>query len=321
MKYPLIITPKTTLLVLPATVGTICSRFSGNGLHLHDNAEMYYLMSGSAIHYIGDKTYFQKPGDCIFVPPFVPHTIDTSASEDTPILFTFYFNERIFSDFGISSFCLHRTYPQFEGMSLPLFRSFSSKEKEIADSLSRDALSEFSKKKNLSFEKLSHILTDFLRLLSVSPTEKKLTKTLFEQTICIMKTARYITEHYCEKITLSELCSVSTMSRSRFVEAFKHTTGMSSGRYLHILRLTCADHLLMFSKDTVDEIAKNTGLYNKSRLTSAFSEHFGITPAKYRKAMRPARLRADLETRNSRAMNDDIIEYFKNVQTYEESDK
>ena len=312
MNFPVTITPKPALLVLPATVGTICSRFSSNGLHLHDNAELYYMMSGTATHCIEDKTFFQQPGDCVFIPPYTPHKIDTATSEDTPILLSIYFNERIFSEYGRSSFCLHRLHPQFEGREIPVFRRFSPEEKELADKISREALSEFSKAKNLSFKKLSDILADFLLLLAASPSPKKLTKTMYEQTIGVAKAVRYISQHCPEKITLSELCSVSTMSRSRFVEAFKNNVGMSSGRYIHILRLCFADHLLIFSKDTVDEIAKQVGLYNKSRLTSAFSEHYGMTPSQFRKVMRPTRLVEDLETRKTRSLNDDIIEYYKN---------
>ncbi len=312
MEYPVIITPKPALLVLPATVGTICSRFSGSGFHLHDNAELYYVMSGTATHYIGDNVFFQKPGDCVFVPPYIPHKIDTANSEDTPILFSAYFDDRIWVKFGFSSFCFHRAYPQFEGMEIPLFKNFSPSEKETADRLSREALSEFSQGVKLSFKKLSQILAEFLRLFCSSPSKKKLTTTMYDQTIGIAKATRHISKHYHEKITLSELCSIAMMSRSRFVDAFKSTVGMSSGRYLHILRLTYADNLLIFSKENMEEIAKQTGLYNKSRLSSAFSDYFGVSPSKYRKLFRPVRLRQDLETRNSRALNDEIIEYYKN---------
>ncbi|MBQ9986415.1 MAG: AraC family transcriptional regulator [Oscillospiraceae bacterium] len=61
----------------------------------------------------------------------------------------------------------------------------------------------------------------------------------------------------------------------------------------------------------MDEIAKNSGLYDKSRLTSAFSEYFGTTPSEHRKLNRGSRLLEDLESRDLRALNDDIIEYYK----------
>ncbi|MBQ2743693.1 MAG: helix-turn-helix domain-containing protein [Oscillospiraceae bacterium] len=311
MTPPMVITPKPALSVLPATVGTICVRFNGNGLHFHANAEMYYMLNGYAVHYIGDEVFCQKPGECVFIPPYVPHKMDTESSEDTPVIFSAYFDDRLFSEFSDSSFCFHRLYPQFEGMKIPLSKSFSPEEKEEADILSRDALSEFSKGRNVSFEKLAAILSNFLRLLCSEPCEKKLTKTLYDKTVGIRKATKYMAEHYSEKIHLSDLCSVSIMSRSRFVDAFKNTVGMSTGKYLHILRLSLAESFLIFSKSTVDEIAKQTGLYNKSRLTSAFSEYFGTTPAKYRKEHRPTRLLEDLETRNRRSLNDDLIEHYK----------
>ena len=54
----------------------------------HEETEIYYIVSGSAILWLDDESFPVKPGDIIVIPPHVFHWIDNTMNTEDFKLFT-----------------------------------------------------------------------------------------------------------------------------------------------------------------------------------------------------------------------------------------
>lgn len=103
----------------------------------------------------------------------------------------------------------------------------------------------------------------------------------------------YIHRNYRENITLEDLASRTYLSRTYISHSFQKHLGMSFTTYLTQIRLIHAARL-MRGKDTLTEIAYNSGFPNVNAMIKAFRQYRGITPGAYRR-----RLMAENDTQTS----------------------
>ncbi len=71
-----------------------------------------------------------------------------------------------------------------------------------------------------------------------------------------------------------------------FTRSFKETTGQTPGQFLIQRRLMRVKDLLLGTKDTLADITYATGFSNQAHMTSTFSKHVGISPGRWRKAVK-----------------------------------
>ncbi|WP_299654956.1 AraC family transcriptional regulator [uncultured Tateyamaria sp.] len=83
--------------------------------------------------------------------------------------------------------------------------------------------------------------------------------------------------------TLAGLVNMDVFS---FTKAFKATTGESPGQFLIQRRLSRVKELLRTTNDTLADITYATGFSNQPHMTSTFTKHVGVSPGKWRKAVR-----------------------------------
>jgi len=93
----------------------------------------------------------------------------------------------------------------------------------------------------------------------------------------------YINSHFADDMTLDDLATVAHLSKSYFIRAFRHHTGISPYAYLLQVRLNRAKTLLKQGDSSVN-IALETGFYDQSHFTRYFKRFMGITPAIYQAA-------------------------------------
>lgn len=97
---------------------------------------------------------------------------------------------------------------------------------------------------------------------------------------------RYITENYDQPITVAELARLENYNPTYFNDWFKQQTGFSPNNYLRCVRISKAKELLDTTAFSVMEIAAMVGYSSNSTLTRAFHEVTGMTPKKYRAAIK-----------------------------------
>lgn len=87
---------------------------------------------------------------------------------------------------------------------------------------------------------------------------------------------------------LNSLARAAGMSRSRFAESFKATTGQTPAHVIVRLRLADAAQRLMGSGITIEEAADAAGYGSAAAFVRAFRREYGETPARWRRQARTA---------------------------------
>jgi len=109
---------------------------------------------------------------------------------------------------------------------------------------------------------------------------------------------RYLREHAFEpeRVSVNNLARVAGMSRRIFERRFVQHTGRSPKEEIIRLRLDRVKELLVNTDWTLARIASQTGFNYAEYLHAVFREKIGITPGKYRQAVKPSALQRGLRT-------------------------
>ena len=92
----------------------------------------------------------------------------------------------------------------------------------------------------------------------------------------------YMRDHYHAPITNRHLARLAHMSVRAFERKFHHSFHLTPQRYLRKLQLRMASRALVYTGQSLAEIASGCGFSDQSHLTRAFRHHFGTTPREYR---------------------------------------
>ena len=87
---------------------------------------------------------------------------------------------------------------------------------------------------------------------------------------------------------LQELASLFGCSPSHFARKFRHTEGLSLGRFINRRRLAAAMRTLQNDSTPLAQIALDLGFSSQSHFTRLFSDLTGMTPAKFQRQCRHA---------------------------------
>ena len=99
----------------------------------------------------------------------------------------------------------------------------------------------------------------------------------------INKVVHYINNHLDENPDISKLADIGNYSPYHLHRIMKAYLGESLGVYIIRLRLETAASLLLYSSETVNNIAFNVGYETPSSFTKAFKKRYGISPMESRK--------------------------------------
>ena len=95
----------------------------------------------------------------------------------------------------------------------------------------------------------------------------------------------YITEHYRESCTLSEIAAALNLSPNYLHTLFKKTTGMTPYDAVTARRVEQARRLIAAGDKSMLEVALELGFCSQSHFNKVFKKETGMTPAAYRRSM------------------------------------
>lgn len=93
----------------------------------------------------------------------------------------------------------------------------------------------------------------------------------------------YIDFRLHHHIGLEEIAALAGLSPSHCAKKFRCTEGLSLGRFINRRRLVQACVVLRNESTALSQVALGLGFSSQSHFTRLFSDHTGMTPAKYRK--------------------------------------
>jgi AraC family transcriptional regulator len=95
----------------------------------------------------------------------------------------------------------------------------------------------------------------------------------------------FISDNLARSIRLSELASLAELSPSQFGRAFKTSTGITPHLWHLDARIESAKRLLADRRNSLAEIALDTGFSEQSHFTRAFRATTGVSPGAWRRDM------------------------------------
>jgi two-component system, response regulator YesN len=99
----------------------------------------------------------------------------------------------------------------------------------------------------------------------------------------VEKVERFITGDYANpNLSLEMMADMVHLSAGHLSQIFRHHSGQSMPDYIRNKRLNHAIELMRSSRDTLDNIARQSGFPNTSYFYRAFKRQFGVTPAEFR---------------------------------------
>jgi len=98
----------------------------------------------------------------------------------------------------------------------------------------------------------------------------------------------YMRDHYSRAITNQQLATAAKMSLRAFERQFLASFHLTPQKYLRKLRLRIASRALIYTNESLSEIALNCGFADQSHFTREFRRQFGRTPREYREHYKTA---------------------------------
>jgi transcriptional regulator GlxA family with amidase domain len=113
----------------------------------------------------------------------------------------------------------------------------------------------------------------------------------------IREAIRLFETHVEDPLRIPDVAAAVGLSGRHFERMFKRETGQSPLRYYHHLRLMKARQRVLYSRDSLREIAASVGYMSSSPMARHYTELFGVSPRDERRLTRglnglPARVEA-----------------------------
>ena len=251
--------------------------------HQHDFLELVIILKGKGEQYGGFYKGEVKTGDVFLIPCGVSHGYRNGSPDFSLINVLCLPNSLPISPLDISllpGFQIFYTGQNSSPARYPGIHAEGEDFQKIAE-LAKELYSEYQAKKpgrffcciGIFMQLLCRILRLYGQPSSVKPKELPLSAKIFT----------YLNSHYKEDITLTDLCRISSMSKSSLMRCFMNAVGCSPIHYLIRLRISEAMRLLCFSNLNIAEIAYQTGFCDSNYFCRQFKQVTGQTPLNFRK--------------------------------------
>jgi AraC-like DNA-binding protein len=99
----------------------------------------------------------------------------------------------------------------------------------------------------------------------------------------VMPALKLMHDQPWNRVTASAAAAACSLSRSHFGHLFRSAMGTSFGKFCQRTRLGFVAHRLLYTNDTVESIAEQTGFVDVSHLSRTFAKHYGCSPSEYRR--------------------------------------
>jgi len=253
--------------------------------HSHPFFELVYVVKGTVIHTLDNKTMIIKPGDyflinlnsyhgynalpsttdfeiinCMFMPSFID-----------PILS----NTKTFEEI-LNNYLIRFGYTKYG--SAPTQNVYHDVDNCMYD-LAKKMLDEYNHKKKGYEDIIRYFLMTAIIYLVRNEAAQEDSK--------VDDVTRYIKEYvannYNQPICLSNICKNTDLSLSNISKIFTRKAGMNFRDYLQKVRIEKACQLLELTNKNIAEISELVGYSDPAFFYRAFKNVLGLTPLEYRR--------------------------------------
>lgn len=263
-----------------------------DGFHNHDFPQIWYCLSGSYIHRIGQREYECAKGSVIVVHPGLFHFFQIPEDGEVELLQMDVMYD-IFLDTPPEQY-VNATANLFLyafsgelGLEIPVYRELCQ-ESQAAFEVNASWL--ISLGYNLHYitpkSRICEVLEALFSLPELVIPEKyrEKVKWLAQMRLRpVLRLLTYLNLHYPEKIVEEDLLRVAAVCRTDLYRNLKSFTGYSCFDYLRRLRINHAATYMTRTAYSLSYISDVCGFANLPHMTRIFQKYTGQTPTKFRK--------------------------------------
>lgn len=227
-------------------------------LHLHEYSEILYCKRGSGKVTVNGVAFILSEGEFIWLPPNYLHQYDFYDSEVVCAVFS---NDLI-----------------------PLFSKATAGKRPIVSAIKAGELSDIIGRLYMMKKENSLCLSGYLNLIAARALEHTgFDDTKYSDTQLYQKVITYISEHYTENITLSQISKTFGYNEKYLSHTLHELTGINFKRLLAYYRVNHAKRLLENDPSAnITAVALESGFSAINTFHRSFRETTGMTPSEYR---------------------------------------
>ena len=233
---------------------------------------LWFITKGSGEIVINGKKTTLSPGKLVVFTPGMICDKKTSSSDPLEFYFIRFTHAGAFEKKeqwhfklpGEITFPLHGVYTIKNSAGVVLLL-------EDINSLSKRRGATIAFKQKIIFQELLLTLTQDFHSQTLSG----------DSTQVIEETIEFISHHYNQAITLTDLAKMAGLSKSHFSRLFKQNVGYSPIEYLTHLRIDRAKELLAHSDIRIKEVSQNVGYEDELYFSRLFKKIVGVSPTQF----------------------------------------
>ncbi len=252
--------------------------------HCHVYYEIYIQTSGKRCYFLKNSIYEIEAGDVVIIAPGVVHkTSDLDKNPYSRLLIEFddkYINDTV-NLLGDKE--IRKRFSELLTNGYYIYRNTEQK----------DAILEACK--NISIENESSFSFDHLKCrLMVAELILNILRDAYGSGLAneidsrykISQILHYINNNYNKELSLKDISTKFYISYYHLSRLFKEVTGFTFVAYMNIIRVNKAKLLMEETDDRLETISKIVGFGSQKQFVRAFKSLHGVSPSKYRAALR-----------------------------------
>ena len=243
----------------------------------HNYYEILYVLDGSRkIVFENGKEYTLNQSSIALIQPGVMYkTLSDSPKKQSKIVV-------IASQLFVEELCRTFSREMFSCFDYGIINMDTKTKESVVRNLTllRESFSSdnyFSDNHKIYFANIVHALSKYMK------KNDKEENDIRKNVDVVYEVKKYIGVNYSQKLSLSELAKMFSVSEGHLSRTFKKKTGKTVSQYIMEVRLTSARRLLESSSMSVRDIAENVGFSSLNHFDKMFKKDHGFTPSEYMK--------------------------------------
>jgi AraC family transcriptional regulator len=232
--------------------------------HSHELSHFCFVLSGNYREQIEKKIDERSPTSLIYYPPDVSHAEKHHSNGKHFMVEIDYKRQERVRDYGVN-------------LNEPLALS-NLEALWLAGRMYR----EFCQRDAFSPQALESITTELL----IFASRQQLRKSERKRPIWLQKTVDILHENFTESLTLNDLADFVGVHPTHLARVFRQFEKCTIGDYIRRIRIENARQKIIGSKESLVEIALNTGFSDQTHFNRTFKKVTGMTPTEFRRIFR-----------------------------------
>lgn len=252
--------------------------------HVHDYYEFYFFLEGDVQYHIEEKCYKLEYGDCLLIPPGIPHYPEFLSCNKPYRRFVFWLGKAYYDK-------LHQWYPDItygfdyaDSHQSYRFHTDHITTKEVQWKLT-GLLEETGSERPFRLLTLELSAVSFLVFINRLLYDSLHHKSAVYENVLYLNICDYINQHLEEDLSLDSLSAFFYVSKYHISHIFKDNMGISLHQYISKKRLHASKHSIL-SDQPISHVYQQYGFKDYTSFFRAFKKEYGVSPKEYREQHR-----------------------------------